>query len=110
MALLPQRYRSRFLPAVGRAGRHEEVQAGFWASRIKNDWADRYTAVVEELDRASADDLSGAYCVPPLARRAQLGSLAYGHPSRRQGRKTWAGIGHEKGLLATISEETIPFS
>ncbi|MFI7289992.1 hypothetical protein ACIBRY_25585 [Streptomyces anulatus] len=68
MALLPQRYRSRFLPAVGRTGRHQEVQAGLRASRIKDDRADRYADVVEELDRASADDLNGAYCVPPLAR------------------------------------------
>ncbi|MEV6434133.1 hypothetical protein [Streptomyces anulatus] len=68
MALLPQRYRSRLLPAVGRAGRHQEVQAGLRASRIKDDRADRYADVVEELDRASADDLNGAYCVPPLAR------------------------------------------
>ncbi|MEK8143847.1 hypothetical protein NKH18_23730 [Streptomyces sp. M10(2022)] len=68
MALLPQRYRSRFLPAVGRTGRHQEVQAGLRTSRIKDDRADWYTAVVEELDRASADDFNGAYCVPPLTR------------------------------------------
>ncbi|MER8089521.1 hypothetical protein ABTZ57_31580 [Streptomyces sp. NPDC094048] len=68
MALLPQRYRSRFLPAAGRTGRHEEVQTGLRTSRIKDDRADRNTAVVEELDRTSADGLSSADCVPPLAR------------------------------------------
>ncbi|MEW2191145.1 hypothetical protein [Streptomyces microflavus] len=68
MALLPQRYRPSFHPPGGCTGRHEEVQTGLRTSRIKDDRADWNTAVVEEFDRASADGLNGAYCVPPLAR------------------------------------------